>query len=633
MSAKNETLAQNILEAVGGEENIISSTHCATRLRLVLKRSQPDAKKKVANIDGVVTVVENNGQFQVVIGNNVGDVYKAFESLIHSEDTNETTQASNEPKGSILNRVIATMSAVFAPFIYILAAAGILQGLLIISKMIYPPVEHTGTFEVFNFISWAPFTFLPIFIAITAARHFNVNLYIAVACSAALVSPDLTAIIDKSGSGDTVKFLGIPLSETSYTTSVLPPLFLVWLLSYVEKFLNKYIHDVVKPLFTPFFSIVIMVPLTLIVIGPITTLIAQGLAGGFNTLVDVAPWLAGTLIGGFWQVFVIFGVHWGITPVILSNFEQYKSDAFQAYQTIAVISQIGAVLGVLIKVKIIDIKRVASSAAITGIFGITEPSMYGVNLRFKKPFIIACVSGAIGAFVASFFNPKYYAYAGLPGPITIFNGFSPDNPTSIWGIIIGSLIGLLLPIILIQFLGYGEDTTQTESDEPSANNTTESTATTMTQTENNLVTPINGQIVPLSEVDDPIFAEEMMGQGIAIKPSDTTVYAPSDGVISMVAPSKHAVGITTADGIEMLIHVGLDTVKMEGQGFKLLVAENDTVAKNQPVLEFDKKFIEDSGYTSIVPFIITNSSEFNEIIPQYYEQATHNDTVLSIINK
>lgn len=632
MSTKNETLAQNILDAVGGEDNIINSTHCATRLRLVLKRSQPDAKKKVANIDGVVTVVENNGQFQVVIGNNVGEVYKAFEKLSHSENTNETTQASNESKGSVLNRIIATMSAVFAPFIYILAAAGILQGLLIISKMIYPPVEQSGTFEVFNFISWAPFTFLPIFIAITAARHFNVNLYIAVACSAALVSPDLTVIIDKIGSGDSVKFLGMPLSETSYTTSVLPPLFLVWLLSYVEKFLNKYIHDVIKPLFTPFFSIVIMVPLTLMVIGPITTLIAQGLAGGFNTLVEVAPWLAGTLIGGFWQVFVIFGVHWGITPVILSNFEQYKSDAFQAYQTIAVISQIGAVIGVLIKVKILDIKRVASSAAITGIFGITEPSMYGVNLRFKKPFIIACISGAIGAFVASFFSPKYYAYAGLPGPITIFNGYSPDNPSSIWGIIIGSLIGLLLPIILIQFLGYGEDTTQDETDELSSNNTHASTAT-MSQNDNSLVAPITGQIVPLSEVDDPIFAEEMMGQGIAIKPSDTTVYAPSDGIISMVTPSKHAIGITTADGIEMLIHVGLDTVKMDGQGFKLLVAENDNVSKNQPLLEFDKKLIEDSGYTSIVPFIITNSSEFSEIIPHYYEQATHNYTVLSIINK
>ena len=632
MSAKNETLAQNILDAVGGEDNIINSTHCATRLRLVLKRSQPDAKKKVANIDGVVTVVENNGQFQVVIGNNVGEVYKAFEKLSHSENTNETTQASNESKGSVLNRIIATMSAVFAPFIYILAAAGILQGLLIISKMIYLPVEQSGTFEVFNFISWAPFTFLPIFIAITAARHFNVNLYIAVACSAALVSPDLTAIVDNIGSGDSVKFLGMPLSETSYTTSVLPPLFLVWLLSYVEKFLNKYIHDVIKPLFTPFFSIVIMVPLTLMVIGPITTLIAQGLAGGFNTLVEVAPWLAGTLIGGFWQVFVIFGVHWGITPVILSNFEQYKSDAFQAYQTIAVISQIGAVIGVLIKVKILDVKRVASSAAITGIFGITEPSMYGVNLRFKKPFIIACISGAIGAFVASFFSPKYYAYAGLPGPITIFNGYSPDNPSSIWGIIIGSLIGLLLPIILIQFLGYGEDTTQVEIDESSSNNTNDPTAT-MTQNDNSLVAPITGQIVPLAEVDDPIFAEEMMGQGIAIKPSDTTVYAPSNGIISMVAPSKHAIGITTADGIEMLIHVGLDTVKMDGQGFKLLVAENDTVSKKQPLLEFDKKLLEDSGYTSIVPFIITNSREFSEIIPHYNEQATYNDTVLSIINK
>jgi len=458
MANKNQKLAQQILDAVGGEDNIINSTHCATRLRLVLKRSIPNAKEKISNIDGVVTVVENNGQFQIVIGNNVGDVYQSFETLTSNQISENGD--NHENKGTVLNRIIATMSAVFAPFIYILAAAGILQGLLIVINLLFPAFKNTGTYEVFNFMSWAPFTFLPIFIALTAARHFKVNIYIAVACTAALVSPDLTSIVERIQDGQTVRLFGIPLTETSYTSSVLPPLFLVWILSYVEKYLNKWIHDVVKPLFTPFFSLIIMVPVTLLVIGPITTLIAHGIAGGFNYLVDVAPWLAGALIGGLWQIFVIFGVHWGITPVILANFEQHQSDAFQAFQTIAVIAQFGAVLGVLIKAKRTEIKRVASSAGITAIFGITEPAMYGINLRFKKPFIIACISGAIGAFIASFFNPKYYAYAGLPGPITVVNAYSADNATSIWGILIGSAIAIILPVILIQFLGYGEDTTE-----------------------------------------------------------------------------------------------------------------------------------------------------------------------------
>lgn len=429
MSVKNKELAKDILDIIGGNENVVKASHCATRLRIVLKRSIPNAKKQVSNLDGVVTVVENNGQFQVVIGNAVGSVFQEFEKLIdQNEDSNNDSQ---EQKGSILNRVIATMSAVFAPFIYVLAAAGILQGLLIIINLIMPSFKETGTFEVFNFISWAPFTFLPIFIALTASKHFNVNTYIAVACCAALVSPDLAGIIERIGKGESFHFLGLPLSETSYVSSVLPPLLLVWALSYVEKYLNKYIPEVVRQLFVPFFSIVIMVPLTLMVIGPLASGAAHGIANGFNTLVEVAPWLAGILIGAFWQVFVIFGVHWGVTPMVLANFEEYKSDAFQAFQTIAVIAQFGAVLGVFFKSKNAEIKKVSLSAGITGIFGITEPAMYGINLRFKKPFIIACISGGISALVASFFNPKYYAYAGLPGPITIVNGYSGDNPTSI----------------------------------------------------------------------------------------------------------------------------------------------------------------------------------------------------------
>ncbi|MBN6853457.1 MULTISPECIES: beta-glucoside-specific PTS transporter subunit IIABC [Staphylococcus] len=628
MSVKNKELAKDILDIIGGNENVVKASHCATRLRIVLKRSIPNAKKQVSNLDGVVTVVENNGQFQVVIGNAVGSVFQEFEKLIDQNDN--SNYDSQGQKESIVNRVIATMSAVFAPFIYVLAAAGILQGLLIIINLIIPSFKETGTFEVFNFISWAPFTFLPIFIALTASKHFNVNTYIAVACCAALVSPDLAGIIERIGKGESFHFLGLPLSETSYVSSVLPPLLLVWALSYVEKYLNKYIPEVVRQLFVPFFSIVIMVPLTLIIIGPLASGAAHGIASGFNTLVDVAPWLAGILIGTFWQVFVIFGVHWGVTPMVLANFEEYKSDVFQAFQTIAVIAQFGAVLGVFFKSKNAEIKKVSLSAGITGIFGITEPAMYGINLRFKKPFIIACISGGIGALVASFFNPKYYAYAGLPGPITIVNGYSGDNPTSIWGIVIGSIIAIVLPIILIQIFGYGEDTTDKVQDADINNNSTEINNDSL---EEYILSPTTGSIVPLKDVKDPIFSEGMMGKGIAIQPIENEIKSPVVGKVSMIAASKHAIGITSNNGIEILIHVGLDTVNLKGNGFEVLTKENDNVEIGQTLLRFNQSYIEKQGYNTITPIIITNSDEFEEIIIEDKNEVTDKDNIMTIIKK
>ncbi|MFZ0076840.1 MAG: PTS transporter subunit EIIC, partial [Exiguobacterium undae] len=437
-----QQLAHSILEAVGGEDNIISVARCATRLRLVLKRSDAKAKDQVAALPGVITVVESGGQFQVVIGQHVGEVYEAFRPLVSLEDGN-SDQGTETPKGTILNRIIATMSAVFAPFVYILAAAGILQGALILISLVFKDFAATGTYEVFSFISWAPFTFLPIFIAITAANHFKVNQFIAVACSAALVSPTWAEMAGRITSGESISFIGIALSGTTYTSSVLPPLFLVWLLSYLERFLNRTINDVIKPLFVPFFSMVIMVPLTILVIGPITTLGAEGIANGYNYLAENAPALAGLIIGGFWQIIVIFGVHWGVTPMVLANFEQYGRDSFQAYQTIAVIAQVGAVIGVILKTRNKETKKVGVSAGLTGIFGITEPAIYGVTLRFKKPFIYGCISGAVGAVVASFFKPYYFAYAGLPGPLTLVNGISSDYPSSIVGLLIGTAIALI----------------------------------------------------------------------------------------------------------------------------------------------------------------------------------------------
>lgn len=612
-------LAKDILEAVGGEENVIGASRCATRLRLVLKRSNPKAKDIVKSMPGVITVVENSGQFQVVIGQHVGEVYEEFSKLVHIDLSGE----QGENKGTILNRIIATMSAVFAPFVYILAAAGILQGALIMINLLFNGFEKTGVYQVFSFISWAPFTFLPIFIAITASKHFKTNTYIAVACCAALVSPTWAEMAAQIADGKSISFLGIALSETTYTSSVLPPLFLVWILSYVERFLNKRMNEVVRPLFVPFLCMVIMVPLTILLIGPVTTLGANGIANGYNFLAENVPALAGAIIGAFWQVIVIFGVHWGITPMVLANFDLYGRDSFQAYQTIAVIAQVGAVLGVILKARNKETRKVSVSAGITGLFGITEPAIYGVTLRFKKPFIFGCMSGAVGAVVASFFNPYYFAYAGLPGPLTVVNGINEQFPTSIWGILIGAAIAVILPVVLIQIFGYGEDTAA----QPEKEN-----VQTAQANEESVYAPFSGKVIPLSNVPDEVFSSGAMGQGLAIEPSDNKLYAPFDGTVVMVAPTKHAIGLRSASGVELLVHIGLDTVTLDGTPFSLKVKEGDTVKKGEVLAEFDKAFIEEKGLTTITPVIITNSHAYQEILIEDLEESTLDQKLFTVVS-
>lgn len=622
-----QQLAKDILEAVGGEENIIGATRCATRLRLVLKRSNPKAKEQVASMPGVITVVENSGQFQVVIGQHVGEVFERFSSLVKLDTSDE----KGENKGTILNRVIATMSAVFAPFVYILAAAGILQGALILINLLSGSFAETGTYQVLSFISWAPFTFLPIFIAITASKHFKTNTFIAVACCAALVSPTWAEMAAQIAEGKTITFLGLALSPTTYTSSVLPPLFLVWILSYLERFLNKRINEVVRPLFVPFLCMLLMVPLTIALIGPITTMGANGIANGYNFLAENAPAVAGAIIGGFWQVIVIFGVHWGVTPMVLANFDLYGRDSFQAYQTIAVISQVGAVLGVILKAKSQEVRKVSVSAGVTGLFGITEPAIYGVTLKFKKPFIFGCISGAIGAIVASFFNPYYFAYAGLPGPLTIVNGISADYPMSIWGILVGVAIAIVLPVVLIQIFGYGEDTAKKAGSENVVEEQGQGGVASQVNNEETVAAPFIGKVISLSEVPDAVFSSGAMGQGVAIEPSGNKVYAPFDGTVVMVAPTKHAIGLRSESGVELLVHIGLDTVTLDGKPFTLHVKDGDKIKKGDLLINFDKEFIQNKGLKTITPIIITNSHAYKEIIVEDVAASTLDQQLFTVV--
>ena len=600
-----DKLAVDIIEAVGGEKNIVKASRCATRLRLVLKDTPNDANKRVSALTGVITVVENGGQFQVVIGTHVGKVFDKVASELNLEDIED----NDAPKSSILNRVIATMSAVFAPFIYILAAAGILQGGLILINMINPTFQTTGTYEVLSFISWAPFTFLPIFIAITASKHFKCNTFIAVACCCALVSPTWGEIATRIAGGEAVKFLGIKLSETTYTSSVLPPLFLVWILSYVERFVEKKLPDVVKSLFTPLICMLVMVPFTIVLIGPVSDGLATAIANGYNALYSFAPAVAAAVIGGLWQIVVIFGVHWGVTPMCLANYDMYGMDTFQAFQTMAVIAQTGAVIGVFIKARNRETKSVALSSGITGFFGITEPAIYGVNLKLKKPFICGCIAGGIGAIVASFFNVAYYAYAGLPGALTVVNAINPENPSSIIGMLLGGAISLFGAIILVQVIGIGENVKEIKENKKE---TIEVSQSSIIGGKKEIKSPIAGKVIELSKVDDPVFSSGAMGNGVAIKPSDNKVYSPCNGTVQFIADTKHAIGLISDDGIEILIHVGMDTVKMNGKGFDVKTAVNSRVKEGELLLEFDIKAIEKEGYQIVTPVIITNSDAYNQ---------------------
>lgn len=622
-------LAADILQETGGETNLISFSRCATRLRLVLKETPPGAAEKIKALPGVITVVLSGGQFQVVIGTHVADVYDALAAIVDPDKL----QHGNE-KRRFLDTVIATMSAVFAPIIYVLAAAGILQGILITVNYFLPSFQQTGAFSVLNFISWTPFAFLPVFIAVTASKFFKCNMFIALFCCCALINPEWATLAAQIAKGEAVTFFSLPLAQTVYTSSVLPPLFLVLGLSYLERLVDRVLPQVVAPLFTPLICAVIMVPLTLVLIGPVTSGLANAIAMGYNWLFDTAPALAAAVIGGVWQVIVIFGVHWGITPVVMANFDLHGRDSFQAFQTMAVVGQMAAAFACAIKAKQRGFKTVAWSAGLTGVFGITEPAIYGVTLKLKKPFICGCIGGAVGAIVTSLFGSYYYAYAGLPGVLTIVNAISPENPMSFIGELTGVLVTLAVTFILVFLVGFREPQAQDEaaprvggsapgSAAGPANSASAATGAARAASASaavsaapvagktlTLMSPVTGKALPLTSVNDESFAGGLLGDGIAIVPEEDVIVAPCDAEVASTVDSHHAVGLVCDNGAEILIHVGLDTVNLGGQHFSTLVKVGDRVTAGTPLIRFQRSAVVASGYDITTPFLVMNSEEY-----------------------
>lgn len=614
--------ARELVEELGGDANITNVSHCATRLRFILKDEGIVNAAKVAKIPGVITTVSAGGQFQVVIGNHVKDAYGFVIELIHVD---ENADAGSKKKIGIVSGIIDVISSIFAPFLYTLAACGILQGILGIFVAMNAIDTAGGTYQILNFISWTAFTYLPVLISVTASKKFGVNTYVAVVIACALVCPDYINMVQ---SGASVKFLGLPVQLLSYTSSVIPMILAVWIASYVQKFFDKYLPVVIRNLFTPMFTIVIMVPLTLLAFGPVGNSIGGAIGGVYNYLYGLSPIVAGVIVGGFWEVLVIFGVHWGITPVTVGNYSALGYDTFTGLQASAVFSQAGAALGVFFKTKDKEMKGVSLSAAITGVFGITEPAIYGVNLRLKKPMVCGCIAGAAGGGIAGAFRAVSWGY-NMPGIATLPAYFKAGHMSQFLGLLLSVVVSFLLGLILTYLVGFEEEVSEEGVKEIVGNEVSVAEGSGFVKAPANgleLKCPVKGTVIPVKEVKDQVFASEMMGPGIGIIPIDGKVYAPVDAVAEVVFPTGHAIGFHTESGLETLIHIGIDTVQLDGKGFTTYVKQGDAVKQGQLLAEFDLEFIKGEGYDPTTIFIVTDMGPYGNL--DTTEGMTDTDTVV-----
>lgn len=591
----DKELAQKILIGVGGRDNIKKGWHCATRLRFYLKDDNKAHKEALENLDGVITVVQSAGQYQVVIGNSVGDVYDQLVALTGplNDDASDHQEEQEKTSGNIINRFIGFISGVFTPFLGALAGAGVLKGLLALVVALGWLSDKSGAYQIWYAAGDAFFYFLPIFLAITAAKQLHVNEFAGAAVAVSLVYPNLITVLAQNK----LDFFGIHVVNTTYSSTVIPILLVIWVMSYLEPLLKKWLPEVIRNIFTPMIELIVMVPLTLLVVGPISAIISNGLANGVMAIYNAVPVLAGAIMGGFWQVFVIFGVHWTFVPLIMNNVANLGYDPLLPILTAAVLSQGGAALGVFLKTKSAKMKGLSGSGLVTSFFGITEPTIYGVTLKLKRPFYMAVASGAIGGGIIGMFNVHATSFT-MPSLLAL--------PTYLGKGFIGEIIGILVAffgatILTLMFGMKAEVTEASKTNQPEAND------------DSALMAPVEGTILPLANVKDEVFASGAMGQGLAIVPSNDVLVAPMSGTVTALYPTGHAIGITSDSGVEVLLHIGIDTVQLNGQYFTNLVKKNAHVKVGDKLIKFDRQAIAQAGYDTTVIMIITNSNEMSQI--------------------
>ncbi len=605
-------LAKQLLKLVGGKQNINQVWHCATRLRFTLKDQNKVPKEKVEALDGVITVVEASGQFQVVIGNNVSDVYQEVVKLEPSlSDGTEGPATVTHEKMTFkraFNGLLTFISGVFTPFLGAMAGAGILKGLLSLAVVLGWLTTKSGAYQIWWAAADGIFYFLPLALAFTAAKQLKVNQFVAMAIAAAMVYPNIVALVGKPS----IDFFGIPVVAANYTATVLPILLVVVVQKFLEPFFNRIWHESVRNILAPLCLLVVIVPLTMLVVGPVSSILSNGLATAIVSLNKSVPVLAGMILGGFWQVFVIFGVHWALVPVMMNNIALYGTDPMMPILLPAVLAQAGAASAVFLKARDAKMKSLAGSSTITALFGITEPTIYGITLKLKKPFYCACVAGAVGGIIVAMSGAGANV-ASLASVLSLPTYLGKGFGVSVIGDVVAFVLGVGLTLA---FGGINA---------PAKNQAAGAVVADHAET---LAAPVKGTLVALSDVPDEVFASGTMGQGIAIEPEEDVVKSPVAGTVSLVYPTGHAIGITSDKGAEILIHIGIDTVNLKGKHFKALIEQGQKVTVGTPLVEFDYQAIQAAGYAPTVMMIVTNSDQYQ--VETRSDGATDDDALMTL---
>lgn len=619
--AKDYTeLAQDIVAHVGGKENITKLVHCVTRLRFSLKDESKADTEYLMKRDGVVTVVKAGGQYQVVIGNHVPDVYETVLKVAGINGEGSVDADDDVVEGNLFDRFIALVSGLFQPMLGTLSAAGMIKGVVAIMAAL-GVAKTDGAYVILNAAGDGLFQFLPLILAITAAKRFKMNPFTALAIGFALVYPNIAASFTAEKplytlfAGSPIEspvfstFFGIPIifPSSTYLSTVLPIIAAVWVGAKIEKSFKKIIPDVVKVFIVPFFTLLVTVPLAFLVIGPVMSWASDLVGAVFTGIYDFNPVIYGLVLGAAWQVLVMFGLHWGLVP--LAILELQKGPGVILVASIAIcFAQAGALINIMMRTKEDKVRQLSIPAFISALFGVTEPAIYGITLPMRTPFIMTCISGALTGAYLSFFDVKMQVLGGM-GLFAIPSFIEAGNSMTLIHFLIAIVANFVLGFGLTQLVKipnlFGDSKVETKAEEIKENQSAGQAQV--------ITSPLTGEVLPLSETPDAVFASGAMGQGVAIRPSVGEVVAPADGTIRLLFPTNHAIGLATDDGAELLIHVGMDTVELDGKGFTAHVVQGSKVKKGQLLLSFDMEAIQEAGYSVVTPVIVTNSADYETV--------------------
>lgn len=570
----NSDLAKEVVKLVGGKENILSVIHCVTRLRFKLRDENLAETEKIKALKGVMTVVKSGGQYQVVIGDHVSYVYDEVIRVLGIKPDDAPQDNPEQEHKSIFNKFVELISGIFMPVLGLLAASGILKGFLTAAVTMGLINTSAGVYEVLYAASDALFYFMPIILGFSAGKVFKTNQYLSAAVGAALVYPTL---VDMYSNGAHLTFLHIPVILMNYTMSVIPVILAIYFMSKLEKVLVKFIPKSLQLIFVPLLLLLIVVPVSLIIIGPVSTYASQLLAKGALGLYSLSPMIAGFFLAGVWQVAVMFGLHWAFIPIFINNISVLGYDPINAMLYCTVFAQTGAVLAVMLKTRNQELRSLSITATISGFLGITEPAIYGVNLPYKKPFIMACVGSAFGGAIAGMSAAKMFGGFASGGIFGIPMFINPDGiGWDFWGFLISLVVAFSVALILTYFFGFKDKVEEVviQTGEKA----------TLDET---IYSPLQGELIALNDVKDEVFSAGIMGAGVAILPASGEIRAPFDGTVLSVFQTKHAIGLISKQGVELLIHVGLDTVNLNGQFFDIEVSESEEIKKGDLLGTFE----------------------------------------------